>query len=83
MWNNDAIITSGGLRRNGHIGVQGLEYHMVQQIQDAARRWVGACTNWHLGVPRGWGGCRVQGLECYMIQQIQDAARKWVCGCLY
>ncbi|PSC73673.1 autophagy-related 16 [Micractinium conductrix] len=40
MWNNEAIITSGGLRRNA--GQEGLEYYQISQIQDAA---------WRFGLP--------------------------------
>ncbi|KAL4459075.1 hypothetical protein ABPG75_013940 [Micractinium tetrahymenae] len=38
-WENEVIVTSGGMERWGDHGQQGLHYFMIQQIQDAARRF--------------------------------------------
>lgn len=39
VWENEVLVTSGGMERWGNHGQQGLHYFMVQQIQDAARRF--------------------------------------------
>lgn len=39
MLSVQVLVTSGGMERWGNHGQQGLHYFMVQQIQDAARRF--------------------------------------------
>ena len=71
MWDNVALVTSGGLRRNKHIGIAGLEWFQIEQIQDAAQRWVGA-----LFEPRSIHHLRVAfGGWCTPVSRSNKAAR--------
>jgi hypothetical protein len=73
LWDNQVFITSGGLRRDGTL--TGLDFHMISQIQDAARRWVAAmwqlrgehlprqsCVGGRRYTVRGWRGCLTSAL---------------------